>query len=90
MADAVKKKKRKKKLRTAPWRQTKRALLILFFLTIAAAVMPVWRVVRAQGKTAESPKNAAVNSVSQAKSTDTVTPLPDRADKGAESVPVLP
>ena len=67
MADPVrkKKKKRKKKLRTAPWSQTKRALLILFFLTIIAAVMPVWRVVRAQGKEAESPEEQVTDPVSQ-------------------------
>ena len=90
MADAVKKKKRKKKFRTAPWRQTKNALLILFFLTIVAAVLPVWRVVRVHGKAAESPKNITADTASSPKSADVVTPVPDPADKEAESVPVMP
>ena len=84
MADAVKKKKKKKKLRTAPWRQTKSALLILFFLTIVAAVIPIWRVVKAQGKTAESPKNVSTNSASQTVIADSVTPAPGMTDTGAE------
>ena len=85
MADAVKKKKKKKKLRTAPWRQTKSALLILFFLTIVAAAVPVWRVVKAQGKSAESPKTVRTDSAPQSSvSAAIVTPASDTADTGAE------
>ena len=86
MADAVKKKNRKKKLKTAPWRQTKSALLILFFLTIVAAVIPVWRVVRVQGKAAESSKAVRTDSASASQSVSAaiVTPAPDKGDTGAE------
>ena len=86
MADAVKRKKRKKKHGTAPWRQTKRALLILFFLTFVAIVTPVWHVVRAQGKTSESPKNAVTDPVPRKESGESVTPLPGTVSvSGGES-----
>ena len=89
MADAVKRKKRKKKHGTAPWRQTKRALLILFFLTFVAIVTPVWHVVRAQGKTSESPKNTVTDPVPRKDTAESVTPQPGTADKRAESGPLL-
>ena len=75
--------------RTAPWRQTKRALVILFILTIVSAVMPVWRVVRVQGKNAGSGKKNEAASVTPTAGAAAITPAPSPGDGVTETEPLI-